>query len=92
LQRELAGKGIRVQAVLPSATATDAWEIAGLHYSNLPPEIVMSTEDLVDAALTGLDQGELVTIPPQLIGEPGGECTHLRCRPQRDRPDTRMTA
>jgi len=28
----------------------------------------------------------------QLIGEPGGECTHLRCRPQRDRPDTRMTA
>jgi short-subunit dehydrogenase len=63
LQHELAGKDIRVQAVLPAATATDAWEIAGLHHSNLPPEIVMPTDDLVDAALTGLDQGELVTIP-----------------------------
>ena len=69
LQHELAGKGIRIQAVLPSATATDAWEIAGLHYSNLPPEIVMPTEDLVDAALTGLDQGELVTIPPLQDGD-----------------------
>jgi uncharacterized protein len=30
---------------------------------NLPSEIVMTTENLVDAALSGLDQGELVTIP-----------------------------
>jgi short-subunit dehydrogenase len=29
----------------------------------LPPSIVMSPEDMVDAALVGLDQGELVTIP-----------------------------
>jgi len=69
LQHELAGKDIRVQAVLPAATATDAWEIAGLHHSNLPPEIVMPTDDLVDAALTGLDQGELVTIPPLQDGD-----------------------
>jgi short-subunit dehydrogenase len=32
--------------------------------SNLPAEIVMSAQDLVDAALAGLDQGETVTIPP----------------------------
>ena len=63
LQHELADKGIRVQAVLPGATATDLWEIAGLPWQNLPPSIVMSTEDMVDAALIGLDQGELVTIP-----------------------------
>jgi uncharacterized protein len=63
LQHELADKGIRVQAVLPGATATDLWEIAGLPWQKLPPSIVMSTEDMVDAALVGLDQGELVTIP-----------------------------
>ena len=63
LQHELAGKGIRVQAVLPGATATDVWEIAGLPWQKLPPSIVMSVEDMVDAALAGLDQGELVTIP-----------------------------
>jgi short-subunit dehydrogenase len=63
LQHELADKGIRIQAVLPGATATDLWEIAGLPWQNLPSEIVMSAEDMVDAALAGLDQGELVTIP-----------------------------
>jgi short-subunit dehydrogenase len=64
LQHELADKGIRIQAVLPGATATEIWELAGLPYQNLPPETVMSPEDAVDAAMAGLDQGELVTIPP----------------------------
>jgi uncharacterized protein len=64
LQHELADKGVRIQAVLPGATATDLWEGAGMHYSDLPAEIVMTTEDLVDASLAGLDQGEVVTIPP----------------------------
>jgi uncharacterized protein len=63
LQHELADKGIRVQAVLPGATATDMWEIAGLPWQKLPPSIVMSVEEMVDAALVGLDHGELVTIP-----------------------------
>jgi uncharacterized protein len=63
LQHELADKGIRVQAVLPGATATDMWEIAGMPWQKLPPSIVMSVEEMVDAALVGLDQGELVTIP-----------------------------
>jgi short-subunit dehydrogenase len=64
LQHELADKGVRIQAVLPGATATEFWDVAGLPVSNLPAEIVMSGEDLVDAALSGLDQGEMVTIPP----------------------------
>jgi len=63
LQHELADKGVRVQAVLPGATATEFWDIAGLPVSNLPAEIVMSAHDVVDAALAGLDQGETVTIP-----------------------------
>lgn len=63
LQHELAGKGVRVQAVLPGATATEIWENAGVALSSLPQEIVMSTDEMVDAALAGLDQGEVVTIP-----------------------------
>src|ERR1700686_1174447 len=63
LHHELAGKGVRVQAVLPGAIATEFWDIAGLPVSNLRPGTVMSAEDLVDAALAGLDQGETVTIP-----------------------------
>jgi short-subunit dehydrogenase len=63
LDHELAGKGVRVQAVLPGATATEFWDIAGLPVRNLPTAIVMAAEDMVDAALAGLDQGETVTIP-----------------------------
>jgi hypothetical protein len=63
LQHELAQKGVRVQAVLPGATATGFWDTAGLPVHNLPASIVMSAEDMVDAALAGLDQGETVTIP-----------------------------
>lgn len=63
LQHELAGKGVRVQAVLPGATATAFWDIAGVPVHQLPAAIVMSADDMVDAALAGLDQGEVVTIP-----------------------------
>jgi uncharacterized protein len=63
LQHELAQQGVRVQAVLPGATATEFWDIAGLPVHNLPTAIVMSAEDMVDAALAGLDQDETVTIP-----------------------------
>jgi short-subunit dehydrogenase len=63
LHHELADKGVRVQAVLPGATATEFWDIAGLPVRNLPTAMVMSAENLVDAALAGLDQGEVVTIP-----------------------------
>jgi short-subunit dehydrogenase len=69
LNHELADKGIRIQAVLPGATATDIWELAGRPWQQLPPEIVISAEDMVDAALAGLDQGELVTLPSLQDGE-----------------------
>ncbi|MBR1120265.1 SDR family oxidoreductase [Bradyrhizobium lablabi] len=63
LIHELAGKGIRVQAVLPGPTATEFWDVAGMPVHQLPAQIVMSGDDLVDAALAGLDLGETVTIP-----------------------------
>jgi short-subunit dehydrogenase len=52
-----------VQAVLPGATRTEFWQTAGLPLTHLPEEIVMSAEEMVDAALSGFDQGELITIP-----------------------------
>lgn len=65
LQHELADKGVRVQAVLPGATATEFWDVAGIGgHGNLPADWVMSAADLVDAALVGFDAGEVVTIPP----------------------------
>ncbi|SAK77939.1 short-chain dehydrogenase/reductase SDR [Caballeronia pedi] len=64
LHRELTGKGVQIQAVLPGATATDFWETGGLPMENLDQAIIMSAGDLVDAALVGFDRGELVTIPP----------------------------
>jgi len=63
LKHELVDKGVRVQVVLPGATATDFWSLAGNPVENLPQQIVMSGEDMVDAALAGFDLGEFATIP-----------------------------
>jgi len=63
LQQELGPQGIRVQAVLPGATRTEIWERAGTPIDQLPPEMLMEVDAMVDAALAGLDLGEAVTIP-----------------------------
>ena len=63
LHHELAAQGLRVQAVLPGATATDFWTKGGLPVEHLPQEIVMSAEAMVDATLVGFDRGELINIP-----------------------------
>ena len=63
LQGELAGTGVRVQAVLPAGTATEFYDQAGVPLSAFDPDAVMTTEGLVDAALAGFDQGEEVTLP-----------------------------
>ncbi|MDX2100084.1 MAG: SDR family NAD(P)-dependent oxidoreductase, partial [Leptolyngbyaceae cyanobacterium bins.59] len=63
LRHELEDKNIRIQVVLPGATSTNFWNLAGTPVEYLPQEIVMSVDDMVDAAITGLDQGEFVTIP-----------------------------
>ncbi len=63
LRKEVASNGVRVQAVLPGATRTPIWGSAGTSADQLPPEMVMDAEEMVDAALAGLDAGEDVTIP-----------------------------
>jgi uncharacterized protein len=52
LQKDLAEKGVRVQTVLPGATATEFWDVAG-YAPQKTSEITMQAEDLVDAALVG---------------------------------------
>jgi len=64
LHKEVGDKGIQLQAVLPGATASEFWGRAGAGgHQNLPSEIVMSSEEMVDASLVAFDRGELVTIP-----------------------------
>ncbi len=63
LYNEVKDKGIQVQAVLPGATRTEFWDRLRLPIHNLPAESVMSAEEMVDASLAGLEQGELITIP-----------------------------
>jgi short-subunit dehydrogenase len=61
LHDEVGGRGVQVQAVLPGVTRTELWDHAGIDVATLPA--VMEVGEMVDGALAGFDQGELVTIP-----------------------------
>jgi len=63
LALEVAGSAVRVQVVLPGAIGTALWNGSGVELKDLPTEIVMNVEEMVDAALAGFDQGEGTTIP-----------------------------
>ncbi|HEX8544998.1 MAG TPA: SDR family oxidoreductase [Pseudomonas sp.] len=63
LNAEVSPLGIQVQAVLPGATRTEIWERSGLDLNKFPQEMIMNVTEMVDAALAGFDQAELVTIP-----------------------------
>lgn len=63
LQQELADTAVKVQVVLPAATATEVWDNSGVPLAALAPESVMQTDAMVDAALQALDQGETITMP-----------------------------
>lgn len=63
LQQELKDTNVRVQLVNPAGTATEIWDLGGMPLSSLDPATVMTIEDCVDAALSGLDQNETVTFP-----------------------------
>lgn len=63
LQQELKDTGIQVQLVNPSATATEIWEVGGVPLSQLDENSIMTVEDCVDAALSGLDNKELESYP-----------------------------
>ncbi|MBB3773938.1 hypothetical protein FHS55_004584 [Angulomicrobium tetraedrale] len=63
LGAELKDSPVRLQAVMPGLTRTEFFDRAGLDINALPAHMVMAPEDLVEAALRGLEAGEVYTIP-----------------------------
>jgi short-subunit dehydrogenase len=87
LHNELGKSGVRVQAVLPGATRTEIWERSGMNIEEVPAEILMDVDELVDAALAGFDQGELVTVPalPEAADFQALEAARLKLAPNLSR-------
>lgn len=63
LDAEVKPLGVKVQAVLPGFTRTEIFGRAGVDIGVIPAAMMMDAGAMVDAALAGFDQGELVTIP-----------------------------
>jgi short-subunit dehydrogenase len=63
LHKEFSGRGIRIQTVVPGATATDFWELSATPLDGLPAKVVMNADDMVKAAIAGFELGETITIP-----------------------------
>jgi uncharacterized protein len=63
LHKEFSGRGIRIQTVVPGATATDFWELSATPLDGLPAKVVMNADDMVKAAIAGFELGEIITIP-----------------------------
>ena len=60
LQAELKGSGVNVHVVCPGIVATEFHEVQGMDLSAIPR---MSPEDVVTAALRGIELGEVVSAP-----------------------------
>ncbi|HEX4251044.1 MAG TPA: SDR family NAD(P)-dependent oxidoreductase [Pseudonocardia sp.] len=60
LHAELEGTGVRVHVVCPGVVATEFHEVQGLDLSAIPR---MSADEVVTAALAGVELGEVVSAP-----------------------------
>lgn len=80
LQKEVAGTNVKVQSVVPGPIRTELWDVSGISLDRINPDWIMSAEDLVDAALAGLAQGETVTAPG--LADAAGLATYLGARDQ----------
>ncbi|VVS97375.1 SDR family oxidoreductase [Rhizobium sp. EC-SD404] len=63
LQEELKETAVRVQAVLPAGVATEIYDGTIMPLDQIPADLVMDVDTMVDAALAGLDSGETITFP-----------------------------
>ena len=66
LQREVAGSGVRVQALCPGYTVTefhDRPEYVGFDRAQVPSKMWMTADDVVDASLKALRRGRVLCIP-----------------------------
>jgi short-subunit dehydrogenase len=73
LHDELAGTGVRVQALCPGVVRTEFHERMGQDPARIPAAIVMTPEDIVEASLAGLKLGEVICVPalddPSLVAQ-----------------------
>ncbi|HEY3448646.1 MAG TPA: SDR family oxidoreductase [Myxococcales bacterium] len=63
LSVELAGSGVKVQALCPGLTHTEFHQRAGLDVSAKPGWLWMSAEDVAACSLRCLDRGKVVCVP-----------------------------
>ncbi|MEU0971389.1 SDR family NAD(P)-dependent oxidoreductase [Streptomyces sp. NPDC005917] len=63
LAQEFADSNVTIQVVLPGGLRTAFWNGSGIELDQLPAESVMEPSVAAEAALAGLEAGELVTIP-----------------------------
>ena len=93
LHGEVADRGVRVQVLVPGTVRTEIFARAGKDINAIDPAMIMEPGDFVDAALAGLDRGEVVTIPSLEHDTWWDDATAARLRllPElsRDRPATR---
>jgi short-subunit dehydrogenase len=88
LTRELTDNGVAIQTVCPGAVRTEIWERAGVDLdARIPAERIMGVEEMVDAALRGLDMGERITIPslPDAQDLADAEAARLKLAPNLSR-------
>ena len=60
---EIAGSGVRIQALCPGFTRTEFQERASIDASHIPAFAWMSAEAVVDASLAALASGDVVVVP-----------------------------
>lgn len=63
LQLEFAESDIRIQLILPGPIRTEFFSSQGMDGSVFPPSSYLTVEQLVSAAMAGLESGEAVTFP-----------------------------
>lgn len=73
LQLEYARSRIRIQVILPGPVRTEFFSSQGISDAIFPDETFVTAEQLVDAALDGLQAGEQVTVPTMIGCEPWAE-------------------
>lgn len=63
LHEELAGTGVKVQALCPGFTRTEFQAVAGANTDDIPGFAWQEPDDVVAASLDGLEKGTLVVVP-----------------------------
>jgi hypothetical protein len=88
LTKELNENGVTIQTILPGDVRTGIWERMGVDLdARIPAERIMDVEELVDAALKGLELGERITIPslPDAQDLADAEAARLKLAPNLSR-------